>query len=48
MEDEMSGACSLYGGEEKFVEYFVQETLGKGQLGRRWHRWRNNVKIDFK
>jgi hypothetical protein len=36
-EDEMGGACIMYGGEKKCIQRVTLE--GKGPLGRHRHRW---------
>jgi len=41
----MGGACSAYGGEERCVQFFGEETLGKDPFGRSRRRWENDIKI---
>jgi hypothetical protein len=44
----MSGACSTYGGQERYRQDFGGETLkGKKPLGRPTHRWEDNIKTDI-
>jgi len=43
----MGGACSAYGGEERCIEGFGRETLGKKPPGRLRRRWEDNIKMDF-
>ena len=44
---EMSGACSMYGGEEKCLRGFGSETWGKRPLGIPRHKWEENIKMDL-
>ena len=41
----MDGASSTYGGEERCVQNFVRKSEGNRPLGRRIHRWEDNIKI---
>jgi hypothetical protein len=43
----MDGVCRTYGREERRIQGFGGETLGKQQLGRPRHRWENNIKMDL-
>jgi len=43
--NEMGGACSTYGGEERCIKGFGGILEGKRQLGRSRHRWEYNIKI---
>ena len=43
--NEMGGACSTYGGEDRCIQNFGGETLGKRPLGRPRHRWEDNNKM---
>ena len=44
-----AGACSTYGGEERRGIYrvLVGKPEGKRALGRPWHRWEDNIKMDL-
>jgi hypothetical protein len=42
--DEMVGACSSYGVEERPIRYFVGNPEGKRSLGRPRCKWENNIK----
>jgi hypothetical protein len=46
--NEMGGACSAYGGEERCVQDFGGEPEGKRPLGIPRHRWEDNIKMDLK
>jgi len=41
----MGGACSIYGGEERCIQFFVGKPEGKRPLGRPRHRWEDNIKM---
>ena len=43
----MGRASSAYGREERPIQGFGGETLGKTPLGRPRHSWEDNIKIDF-
>jgi len=44
----MGGACSTYGGEEKFIQVLVGKPERKRPLGRPRRRWDdNNNKMDL-
>jgi hypothetical protein len=45
---EMGGACSTYGGRERFVQGSGGKPEGKRPLGRPRHRWEDNVKMDLR
>jgi hypothetical protein len=44
----MGGACRAHGREEKCVQNFDWKPEGKRQLGRRRHRWEDNIKMDLR
>jgi len=48
--NEMGGACSAYGGEERRGVYrvLVEKPEGKRPLGRPRRRWEDNIKLDLK
>jgi hypothetical protein len=48
--NEMGGACSADGGEERRVVYrfLVGKPVGKTAIGRPRHRWEDNTKMDVK
>jgi hypothetical protein len=46
-ENEMFGARSTYGGEERGVAKYGWEIEGKRALGRPRHRWEDNIKTDL-
>ena len=41
----MGEACSRQGVMEKYVVGVVQEAKGKEAIGRRKHRWKNDIKM---
>jgi hypothetical protein len=43
-DNEMSGACSTYGGEERVL---MGKPEGKRPLGRHRLRWEGNIKMDL-
>jgi hypothetical protein len=43
-EDEMDGACSMYGRGEKY-NILVGKPEGKRPLGRSRHRWEDNIRL---
>ena len=45
--NEMCGACSRCGGEERCIKGFGGETYGKEQLGRPRRRWEDNIKMEL-
>jgi hypothetical protein len=45
--NEMDGACGTYGGQERCLQGFGGETLGKEPLGRPRRRWEDNIKMGF-
>ena len=44
--NEMGGACSAYGGEERMYRDLVWKPEGRRPLGRPRRRWENNIKTD--
>jgi hypothetical protein len=47
MKNEMGGACSTYGGEERCIQCFGGETEGKRPLRRPRHRWEGSIKMNL-
>ena len=47
MKNEMGGACSMYGGQERCIQCFGGETEGKRPLGRPRRRREDNIKVDL-
>jgi hypothetical protein len=45
--NEMGGACSVYGVEERLIQVFGGKPEGKRPLGRPRHRWEGNIKMDL-
>jgi hypothetical protein len=45
--NEMGGACSAYGGEERHIQGLVGKTKGKRPLGRPRRTWDDNIKMDL-
>ena len=45
--NEMGRASSTYVGEERCIQGFVGEPVGKGPLGTPWGRWEDNIKMDL-
>jgi len=45
--NEMGGSCSAYGCEERRIQGFGMETVGKRPLGRPRRKWENNIKVDL-
>ena len=45
--NEMGGACSAYGGEERRIQGLVGKPEGKRPLGRSRRRWEDNIKMDL-
>ena len=45
--NEMGGAHSTYGGEEKAYRVLVGKPEGKRPLGRTGFRWEDNIKMDL-
>jgi len=43
----MSGACSVYGGEERCMQGFGEEPEGKRRLGRPRRKREDNIKMDL-
>jgi len=44
---EMAEECGTYWRQERCIEVLVGKTEGKRPLGRRRHRWENNIKMDL-
>jgi len=47
IEKNKGGACSTYGGEERYIQCFVGKPEGKRPLGRSRHMWEDNIKMDL-
>jgi hypothetical protein len=45
-EDEMGGTCSAYRGEERCIQSFGGEPLGKETIWDTGHRWEDSIKVD--
>ena len=45
--NEMGGACSTCGGEERRIQDLVGKPEGKRPLGRPRHRWEHNIEMDL-
>ena len=45
--NDMGGACSAYGGEERRIQGFGEETWRKETPGRPRRRWEDNIKMDL-
>jgi hypothetical protein len=45
--NEIGGASSTYGGEERCIQGFGGEAEGKASLGRPRHSWEDNIKMDL-
>jgi len=45
-EDEMCGTCSTYRGEERCIQSFGGEALGKETIWDNRHRWEVSIKVD--
>ena len=43
----MGGACSAYGGQERYIRVLVGKPEGKRPLGIPRRRWDNNIKMDL-
>jgi len=46
--NEMGGECGMYGGKERCIEHFGNETEGSRPLGRPRHRRKDNIKMMLK
>ena len=46
--NEMGGACSAYGGEERRIQSFGGISEGRRPLGRPRRRWEDNIKMDLR
>jgi hypothetical protein len=44
--NEIGGACSAYGGEERRIHVWVGKLEGKRTIGRPRRRWEDNIKMD--
>ena len=44
IENEVGGACSMYGGQQRCIQGFGGKPKGKRPIGRSRHRWENNIK----
>jgi len=42
----MGGACGTYGQRRVVCRVLVGKPEGKRLLGRPWHRWTDNIKLD--
>jgi len=45
--NEIGGAWSTYGGEERHMQSIGGETWGKEPFGRPRHRWEDNINMDL-
>jgi hypothetical protein len=45
--NEIGGACSAYGGEERVYRVLVRKPEGNRTLGRNRRRWEDNIKMDL-
>lgn len=43
----MGVACGTYGGEERCIRGFGEETQGKEPLGRHRHKWKDNIELNL-
>jgi len=43
----MGGACTTYGGEERCIQRFGGENLGKETIWKKRLRWENNIRKDL-
>jgi hypothetical protein len=43
----MGGECDTHWRQERYTEVLVGKPEGKRPLGRRRHRWENNIKMDL-
>jgi hypothetical protein len=46
--NEMGGACGMYGRQERCIQGFGEETQGRRPLRRPRRRWEDNIKVDLK
>jgi len=46
-ENEMGGACSMYGERRGIYRVLVGKPEGERPLWRTWHRWEDNIKMDL-
>ena len=47
LKNEMGGACSTYGSEERRIQDLVEKPEVKRPLWRHRHRWEDNIKMDL-
>ena len=47
VQDLLGGACSTYGGEDRFIQGLVEKPEGKRSFGRSKRRWEDNIKMDL-
>jgi hypothetical protein len=47
-EDEMRGECRTYGRDKKYTQNLVGNPEGKRPLGRRRHRWKDNIGMELR
>jgi hypothetical protein len=47
IENEVGGACSMYGGKKSAYRILVGRPEGRRPLGRPKRRWEDNIKIDL-
>jgi hypothetical protein len=45
--NEMGWRCSAYGEKEMRVQILAGKPEGERPLGRHWHRWKNNIRMDL-
>ena len=45
--NEIGGACSTYGGEQRCIQDLVGKPEGKRPLGRTRRKWDDNIKMDL-
>jgi hypothetical protein len=45
--NDIGGACSAYGGEERRIQGFAEKPERKRPLGRPRSRWEDNIKMDL-
>jgi hypothetical protein len=44
----MGRTCSIYGRDEKLMQFLVGKPEGKRLLGRPRHRWEDNIRMDLR
>jgi hypothetical protein len=47
MKTEMGGTCGTYGERRGAYRALVGKSEGRRQLGKPWHRWENNIKMEL-